>query len=193
MRAPAGAEFQQPNVKTARHRQCRAGAPEKEGREKTMDENAKKKALLMIPYGLFVLGARNGDKQTVATVNWLTQASFKPPLVVVGIKADSTAHALVKESGVFTLSMLAAGQKSIGTAFFKHVEPKDGKFGNYAFEAGKNGAPIISEAPAVVECKVVGFHELGDHSVVIGEVTEGHLKREAEPLTLKECGFNYGG
>ena len=34
-----------------------------------MDENAKKKALLMIPYGLFVLGARHGDKQTVATVN----------------------------------------------------------------------------------------------------------------------------
>jgi flavin reductase (DIM6/NTAB) family NADH-FMN oxidoreductase RutF len=158
-----------------------------------MDENAKKKALLMIPYGLFVLGARHGDKQTVATVNWLTQASFKPPLVVVGIKGDSTAHALVKESGIFTLSMLGAGQKSIGTAFFKHVEPKDGKFGNYAFEAGKNGAPIISEAPAAVECKVVGFHELGDHSVVIGEVTEGHLKRESDPLTLKECGFNYGG
>jgi flavin reductase (DIM6/NTAB) family NADH-FMN oxidoreductase RutF len=192
LRVPAGAEFQQPNIKTAPS--AVPGGRAGKGRPgKTMDENAKKKALLMIPYGLFVLGARHGDKQTVATVNWLTQASFKPPLVVVGIKADSTAHALVKESGVFTLSMLAAGQKSIGTAFFKHVEPKDGKFGNYAFEAGKNGAPIISEAPAAVECKVVGFHELGDHSVVIGEVTEGHLKREAEPLTLKECGFNYGG
>ena len=158
-----------------------------------MDENAKKKGLRMIPYGLQILGAKNGDKQTVATINWTTQASFQPPLVVVGIKTDSTAHDLVKQSKKFTLSMLGAGQKSIGTAFFKHVEPKDGKFGNYAFEAGKNGAPIISEAPAAVECKVVGFHELGDHSVVIGEVTEGHLKRESEPLTLKECGFNYGG
>ena len=59
--------------------------------------------------------------------------------------------------------------------------------------AGKNGAPIISDAPAAVECKVVGFYELGDHSVVVGKVTEGHLKRETEPLTLKECGFNYGG
>lgn len=158
-----------------------------------MDENAKKKALLMIPYGLFVLGARSGERQTVATINWVTQISFKPPLVVVGVKADSTAHALVKESKVFTLSMLASGQKGVGMAFFKHVDPKDGKFGNYAFEAGQNGAPIISDAPASVECKVVGFHELGDHSVVIGEVTEGHLKQEAEPLTLKECGFNYGG
>lgn len=158
-----------------------------------MDENAKKKALLMIPYGLFVLGARHGDKQTVATVNWVTQASFKPPLLVVGVKADSTAHSLIKESQVFSVSMLASGQKSIGTAFFKHVDPQDGKFGNYAFESGQNGAPIISDAPASVECKLVGLQELGDHSIVIGEVTEGHLKREAEPLTLKECGFNYGG
>ena len=158
-----------------------------------MDENAKKKALLMIPYGLYVLGARSGDKQTVATVNWVTQSSFKPPLVVVGIKADSGAHAMVKESKVFTLSMLTTGQKGIATSFFKHVEPVDGKFGNYAFESGKNGAPIISDAPAAVECKVVGFHELGDHTVVIGEVTEGHLKREGDILTLKELGFNYGG
>ena len=55
---------------------------------------------------------------------------------------------LVKESGKFTLSILGSGQKSIATSFFKHVEPEGGKFGNFAFEAGKNGAPIISHAPA---------------------------------------------
>lgn len=158
-----------------------------------MDEKAKKKALLMIPYGLFVLGANHGGKQTVATVNWVTQASFQPPLVVVGVKNDSTVHDLIKASRAFALSMLAAGQKSIATSFFKHVEPQAGRFGNYVFEAGSNGAPIISDAPAAVECEVAGFYELGDHSVVVGRVTEAHLKSEAEPLTLKECGFQYGG
>ena len=78
-----------------------------------MDEKAKKQALLMIPYGLFVLGAAHGGKATAATVNWVTQASFNPPLVVVGIKKDSGSHAMVKDSKKFTLSMLAAGQKAI--------------------------------------------------------------------------------
>ena len=95
-----------------------------------MDENAKKKGLRMIPYGLQVLGAKHGDKSTVATVNWTTQASFAPPLVVVGIKTDSTAHELVKQSKKFTLSMLGTGQKDLAFAFFKHVEPKDGKYGD---------------------------------------------------------------
>jgi flavin reductase (DIM6/NTAB) family NADH-FMN oxidoreductase RutF len=158
-----------------------------------MDEKAKKQALLMIPYGLYVLGAKAGDKQTVATVNWVTQTAFNPPLVVVGVKKDSTAHEFVKQAKKFSLSMLGAGQKALATAYFKHVEPQDGKFGAYAYEAGTNGAPIISDAPASVECDVVGFYELGDHSTVVGQVTEAHVKRDSEILTLAECGFKYGG
>jgi len=158
-----------------------------------MDEKAKKQALLMIPYGLYVLGASHGGKSTVATVNWVTQTAFAPPLVVVGIKKDSGAHELVKESKKFALSMLGTGQKGLAMAYFKHVEPVDGKFGAHAYENGKNGAPIISDAPAAVECDVVGFYELGDHSTVVGQVTEGYLKKETEVLTLAECGFKYGG
>lgn len=158
-----------------------------------MDENAKKKALRMIPYGLQVLGARHGDKTTVASINWTTQASFAPPLVVIGVKTDSTAHELVKQSRKFALSFLGTGQKDMGFAFFKHVDPKDGKFGNYAYKDGNNGCPIIGDAPGAVECKVVDFIERGDHSIVIGEVTDAYLTRDSDPLTLKECGVNYGG
>ena len=107
-----------------------------------MDEKAKKEVLLMIPYGLFVLGAAHGSIATAATVNWVTQASFAPPLVVVGIKKDSGSHALVKESKVFALSILEAGQKSIAGFFFRHVEPKDGKFGDIAFELGASPRTI---------------------------------------------------
>ena len=37
------------------------------------------------------------------------------------------------------------------------------------------------------------FMRLGDHSVVVGKVTEAHVKNEAEVLTMKETGWNYGG
>jgi len=50
-----------------------------------MDPNAKKTALRMIPYGLFVLTAAKGDRVSAGTVNWVTQASFAPPLVAVGV------------------------------------------------------------------------------------------------------------
>ena len=159
-----------------------------------MDEAAKKTALRMIPYGLQVLGAKEGDKITLATVNWTTQVSFKPPLVVVGVKGDSGAHSMVKNGKVFTMSFLGTGQKDQAFAFFKHVEPEGGKLGGFAYETGANtGCPILSDAPAWVECKVIGFREYGDHTVVVGEVIEAGLKKQSDALTLKELNLNYGG
>ena len=58
-----------------------------------MNEDAKKTALRMIPYGMFVLTSqsRDGKDVSAATVNWLTQTSFSPPLVDGGVKGDSGA------------------------------------------------------------------------------------------------------
>ena len=51
-----------------------------------MDQDAKKTALRMIPYGIYVLTADDGKGNVAAaTVNWVTQTAFAPPLVVVGV------------------------------------------------------------------------------------------------------------
>ena len=67
-------------------------------------EAAKKAALLMIPYGLYVLGAKHGADYAVGTINWVTQTSFKPPLVAMGVKQDSGLYSVLKASGSFALS-----------------------------------------------------------------------------------------
>lgn len=81
-----------------------------------MDADAKKTALRMIPYGLYILTAESKDgKIAASTVNWVTQTAFQPPLVVVGVKADSGAHSIIKESKSFALNILGKDQK--GQAF----------------------------------------------------------------------------
>ena len=54
-----------------------------------MDEQAKKTALRMIPYGLFGLGVGEGAQATISSVNWVTHASFQPPLHVVGVTQET--------------------------------------------------------------------------------------------------------
>ena len=76
-----------------------------------MDENAKKTALRMIPYGLYVLTAEDSQgRMSGATVNWVTQTSFQPPLVALGVKKDSLIHDIIKESGKFALNVLGKNQ-----------------------------------------------------------------------------------
>jgi flavin reductase (DIM6/NTAB) family NADH-FMN oxidoreductase RutF len=156
-------------------------------------EAAKKAALLMIPYGLYVLGASHGDEVHAGTVNWVTQTSFKPPLVAVGVKQDSGLYTALKASGACALSFLASGQRDLAFAFFKPSKVDGGTINGHPFETAETGAPIISAAPAWVEGRVVGEVAVGDHSCVVFEVTNAGWKREAKVLTLEEVGVKYGG
>ena len=142
-------------------------------REEIMDQDAKKSALRMIPYGIYVMTAEGKDGSVAAaTVNWVTQASFAPPLVVVGVKADSGAHAIVKDSGGFVLNILGKGQQGLAFNFFKSHERDGDSIGGESFKAGGSGAPILDSAPAWVECKLTDTIEKGDHSIFVGEVVE---------------------
>jgi flavin reductase (DIM6/NTAB) family NADH-FMN oxidoreductase RutF len=156
-------------------------------------EAAKKAALLSIPYGLYVLGTREGQEINAGTVNWVTQCSFKPPLVAMGVKTDSRLYAMIKASGVFTLSFLESGQKDLAFAFFRPAQVEGNKISGHEFETAETGAPIISAAPAWVEGRIVGEVETGDHSCMVGEVTNAGLKRDVKLLTLEEVGVKYGG
>ena len=62
----------------------------------SLDVDAKKTLLRKIPHGLFVCGVRNGDEVNGFTASWVTQGSFEPPLVVMGVRADSSSHAIIE-------------------------------------------------------------------------------------------------
>lgn len=158
-----------------------------------MDEKARRGALLMIPYGLYVVGVTDGAATTAFTANFLSQCSFNPPLVMLGVNREGRAHAVLERGKVFSVNLLASDQKEIAAAFFKSPAPTDSRFGAYAFEKGETGAPLLIDAPASFECRVVGLYPLGDHSVVVGEVVEARVRREAKPLTMEQTGWKYGG
>lgn len=167
-----------------------------------MDDQSKKTALRMIPYGIYVLtaGVRDGDI-AAATVNWVTQTSFSPPLLALGVKTDSGAYAIARAQGRMVLNILGQGQQGAAFTFFKPAEYADGKLSGEAVEWAANGAPIIASAPAAVELTLLQVVELGDHHTFIAEVTDARLNHaiEGRPdetvLHMKDLGEKvfYGG
>src|SRR4051812_21287269 len=111
-----------------------------------MDEAAKKTALRHIPYGLFVVGTKDGDSVNAFAANWPTQASFKPPLVVLAAKADAPSTAQIESSKVFCVNVIETGGTALASKFFGHVEAKDSKFGDVEFHLSANGCPILNDA-----------------------------------------------
>ena len=161
-----------------------------------MDEDAKKTALRMIPYGMYVLTSKSQDGQEVsaATVNWLTQTSFAPPLVAVGVKGDSTAHAHITDTGVFAVNVIGKDQLDTAFTFFKSLEREGDSIGGQAFVAGpETGCALLINSPAWWECKVVSQLDQGDHTLFLGEVLEAGTRAEDQTILMRDHNLNYGG
>jgi flavin reductase (DIM6/NTAB) family NADH-FMN oxidoreductase RutF len=164
-------------------------------RRKNMDPEEKKGALRLMTYGLYVMTAHKGDETAAGAFNWLSQASFKPPLVMAAVKADSHLHALIEQTGLFAVNVLSSSQKDLAAAFFRPAVIEGGLINGYKFEAGgDSGAPWLVDAPACFEARVADSVKGGDHTVIVAEVINAKLRDpQAKALTMWNTGWYYGG
>lgn len=158
-----------------------------------MDLEAKKKALRKIVHGVYVIGVGADGRQNAFTATWVTQVSFIPPLVVVGVRKDGISFQMIEKSKVFSINFLGKNQKPLAEHFLKPAHLGGDKLEGIRYRTGKTGTPILEEAIAFVECEVRQIHAGGDHSLVVGEVVEAGVREDADPLALKETGWQYGG
>jgi len=124
-----------------------------------MDPESKKKALRMFTYGMHIVTASDGTQIAAGAINWVSQASFQPPLVMIGVKVDSNLHRLIKASGSLAINIVAEDQKDLAAAFFKPSQIAGNTINGHEFEKGVTGAPLLLATPAYLEGRVVGAVE----------------------------------
>ncbi len=147
---------------------------------------------LFYPRQAVLVTAASSEKANLTAVEWLMPVSEKPPCLAFSLANTSLTLDLLCTSMEFVVAI--PGEKMhdavllCGTTSGKFID----KFEETRLtqvKARKVGAPLILEAIAHVECKVLSYTNAGDHTVVVGEVVEVHEpKDEAEPFL-----FNRGG
>ncbi len=160
-------------------------------------DKLRRRVLWTLPYGLYVVGARAGDRRNGMTLNWASQVSFDPKLVGIGVEKDAFTHELIAEGGVFTLCTVAREDRAIVRKFTKPVEVDMTAMtlNGFPFREGVTGAPILSQAPAYVDCEVRQAVDTGGHTFFIGEVVDAGFQadEETEVLRMEDTRMNYGG
>jgi flavin reductase (DIM6/NTAB) family NADH-FMN oxidoreductase RutF len=160
-----------------------------------MDVAVRKQVLRLLTYGLYILAAAAGDDLAAGTVTWLSQASFTPLLVMVGIRRDGHVHGVVDRSRAFAINVLASTQGEIASAFFRPSVADGDRINGYAFERGPStGAPLLLDLPAWFEARVTDAVTGGDHTVFVAEVVGYGLRDSgAAPLALSNTPWSYAG
>lgn len=160
-------------------------------------DKLRRRVLWSLPYGLYVVGSRAGDRRNLMTLNWATQVSFEPKLFGIGVEKTAFTHDLITEGGAFTLNTIDREDRAIVRKFTKPVEhdPVAKSLNGFPYREGLTGAPILAGAVAWLDCEVRQAVDTGDHTFFVGEVVDaGFQKDEATPvLRMEDTRMNYGG
>jgi flavin reductase (DIM6/NTAB) family NADH-FMN oxidoreductase RutF len=159
-----------------------------------MDPKTRQRALRLLTNGMYILTSRSGDRYGAATITWVSQASFKPPLLMVALRKDGSAFQCVVESRATVLHVLDSGDRAIAQKFFAATEESHGLLNGEPYSKGGTGAPVLDQLGAYLECRALEIVEKhGDHAIVVLEVLDAVIRRDVEPLTVKGSGWQYGG
>jgi flavin reductase (DIM6/NTAB) family NADH-FMN oxidoreductase RutF len=159
-----------------------------------MDAKARQKTLRMLSNGIYVLTSRSGERCGAATVSWVSQASFKPPLVMAALRPDCNVFRCLAESGAAALHIVGESQQDVARRFVFTTAAGDGRINGEPVEEGRTRAPLLANLPARLECQVERIvHTGGDHAIVILRVVEAQYAETVRPLTIAQSPWEYGG
>lgn len=161
-------------------------------------DRLRRRVLWKMPYGLYVLGSTDrAERRNGMTVNWVTQVSFDPKWIGVGVEQTAVTHELIEAGGCFSLSLIDQEDRAIVRKFTKPVEVDLAAktLNGFPFLEKVSGAPILAQAVAYIDCELRERVKAGNHTFFIGEVVDtGFLKAEdTAVLRMEDTRMNYGG
>jgi len=143
------------------------------------------KARWLITNGVYVITANWNDRLNGMAAAWVTRIAAEPVLVAVAIWHENFTYELVRRSGAFAVNILGEGQQELGRWFGRRSGREVDKFSKVKYRLGPTGSPILVDALAYLDCKVIFQRAFGDHTLFVGEVVEEGIQREGAPLVYR--------
>jgi|SRR5215813_7940761 len=144
-------------------------------------------ALSRFVSGVTVVTTMSDDNRPAGiTVSAFSSVSLEPPLILACIDKRASLHNHLIEGKHFAVNILADHQQAISRLF---ASKDENRFQGARYRCGTNGAPLLDDALAYIECRVVRAYPGGDHTIIVGEV-ESTSVAEHKPLAYFRG--NYG-
>jgi flavin reductase (DIM6/NTAB) family NADH-FMN oxidoreductase RutF len=134
------------------------------------------------PAGATIVTSHTHGRDNAMAVAWHTAVSREPPLYTVSISPRRFTHGLIVESGEFVVNFMPYENGELVALVAGCSGREVDKFLSFQITASPGSrvkAPVLGDAFAAYECRVVGRHSYGDHDLFVGEIQAVHWKESA--------------
>jgi flavin reductase len=150
-------------------------------------------ALAALTTGIYVLTVRSGARQHGMSSSWVTQVSGEPVLIMAAVDRQHATHGLILDSQAFALNVLGHQSRQLEDYFYSAQSRRPDNLTPFPLETGATGSPLLQEALASLDCRLVSSHTAGDHTLFVGEVVEARVRTAQTCLTSHDLPYLYLG
>jgi flavorubredoxin/flavin reductase (DIM6/NTAB) family NADH-FMN oxidoreductase RutF len=137
------------------------------------------KALGRLSGGLYIITAQKGQASSAMLASWVAQASVEPLGITIAVAKDRAIESFMHVGDRFVLNILEEGSyQPLMRHFLKRFAPGADRFAGVKTYPAANGAPILTEALAYLECEVTSRMECSDHWIVYSTINAGRLAKQ---------------
>jgi len=174
----------------------------------TVKQEIDPNAMFKFSYGLFVLTAKDGEKDNGCIINTAIQVTASPLRVSIAVNKANYTHDMILKTKTFNLSILSESAPFRIFQQFGFSSGKNGdKFtGSENTDRAANGIRFIKEfANCMISAKVTDSYDYGSHTIFVADVTQStvlsnersvtyqyyfnHIKPKPQPSNEKKKGF----
>ena len=143
-------------------------------------------AMFKISYGLFILTARDGEKDNGCIINTLAQVTSSPNRVSITVNKQNYTHDMIKKTKAFNASVISEDAEF---GIFEHFGFKSGrdteKFLNPSMLTRSNNGIVYIPAGtnAYISGSVVEEFDLGTHTMFIADVVDAEIISDTPSAT----------
>jgi|YNPNPStandDraft_1061719.scaffolds.fasta_scaffold18761_3 flavin reductase (DIM6/NTAB) family NADH-FMN oxidoreductase RutF len=131
-----------------------------------------------------VVTVKRGDVMNAMACAWHSPLSFNPPLYGVLLTPRRFSYALILEAGAFGVNFLPFEKADLIAGVGRNSGRDLDKFATFAIAVeseslAESRAPILKEAYAAYECRLMEHRPYGDHELFVGEILSVYQAAQA--------------
>lgn len=142
-------------------------------------------AMFKLTYGLFVLTAKDGEKDNGCIINTAMQVTAEPNRIIIVVNKQNYTHDMIMKTKEFNVSMI---DTDADFELFKHFGFQSGrdvdKMADVSYSRASNGVAYLNQmVNGYISGRVISTTDLGSHTMFLADVVDGDVLSDAESVT----------
>jgi flavin reductase (NADH)/cob(II)yrinic acid a,c-diamide reductase len=154
------------------------------------EDSTFRSAMRLLAGGVTIVTTDWQGERSGLTATAVCSLALSPPRVLACVNLAGVTYELLSKSKIMGVNLLAEGHEELARRFAaKRATQNEDRFQGSHWLTSVTGAPLLADALAALDCRVMEIIPLDTHAILIGVVDDIQFGPKRQPLVHFEGGY----